>query len=440
MYITNIYLENIRAFKELTINLRSESDLSRWALILGDNGVGKTTVLRSIAMGLCDKTSASALLKDIPGDMIRDKEKNAKIRIELTSDLTSRKEYSIETILSRNPSSGDVVVEQTPSEDLPWQDIFVCAYGADRGVFGMNDQDEYSAVEAVYSLFNYTGSALQNPELVLRRLQQYHNITQEEILLWIDKILMLPPGSTKLTRTITINGPWGSFKPSGSLGDGYDATLAWVIDLIGWWALLQEEDLFNRDLEGIVLVDELEQHLHPKWQQSIIKLLHEQFPKIQFLASTHSPLCAIGTSELTDKECELVLLRQAGDHVEGLDDQKPPRRMRADQVLTSYLFGLDSTRSSGVARDISRYANLKAKKGLSTIEQQELIDLHSRLDRDLGSEETKLQRLVETAVKRTLEKLPEELGLSDTDPGALDFEVRRQLKGLFDLTPTNDKD
>ena len=437
MYISKIFLQNIRAFKGLTIDLRSDSSLSQWALILGDNGVGKTTVLRAIAMGLCDGTGASALLKEIQGEMIRDGEESATIRIELTTSADSGDTHFIETILSRG-ASGDVEVKQTSSKDLPWQKIFVCAYGASRGVYGTEDQDSYSVVDSVYSLFNYK-STLQNPELVLRRLQQYHNITKEEILRWIDNILMLPAGSTQLARTITINGPWGSFKPSGALGDGYDATLALITDLIGWWGMLQEED-FNRELEGIVLVDELEQHLHPKWQQSIIRLLHDQFPKIQFLATTHSPLCAIGTSELTNEECELVLLRQAGDHVEGLDDQKPPRRMRADQVLTSYLFGLDSTRSSGVARDINRYVNLKAKKNRSTAEQLELIDLHSGLDRDLGSEETELQRLVETAVKRTLEKLPEELGLSMPDPEALDFEVRRQLKGLFDLTPTNDKD
>lgn len=437
MYISKIFLKNIRAFKELTIDLRSESSLSQWALILGDNGVGKTTVLRSIAMGLCDGTGASALLKEIPGEMIREGELNATIRIELTTSADSSDTHFIETLLSKG-ASGDVEVRQTASESLPWQKIFVCAYGASRGVYGTEDQDSYSVVDSVYSLFNYK-STLQNPELVLRRLQQFHNITIDEILHWIDNLLMLPAGSTKLARTITINGPWGSFKPSGTLGDGYDATLALITDLIGWWGMLQEED-FNKELEGIVLVDELEQHLHPKWQQSIIKLLHNQFPKIQFLATTHSPLCAIGTSELTNQECELVLLEQAENYVEGRADLEPPRRLRADQVLTSYLFGLDSTRSTGVARDINRYSHLKAKKTRSQSEQQELIQLHSRLEKDLGSEETELQRLVETAVKKTLEKLPEELGLSNPDPEALDFEVRRQLKGLFDLTPANDKD
>jgi predicted ATP-binding protein involved in virulence len=437
LYISKIYLENIRAFKELTINLRSDSSLSQWALILGDNGVGKTTVLRSVAMGLCDGTGASALLKEIPGEMIRDGEDRATIRIELTTSSDSSDKHFIETILSRG-ASGDVEVKQTPSEGLPWQKIFVCAYGASRGVYGTEDQDSYSVVDSVYSLFNYK-STLQNPELVLRRLQQFHNITKEEILHWIDNILMLPAGSTKLARTITINGPWGSFKPSGALGDGYDATLALITDLIGWWGMLQEEE-FNKELEGIVLIDELEQHLHPKWQQSIIKLLHDQFPKIQFLATTHSPLCAIGTSELTNEECELVLLEQTENSVIGRADLEPPRRLRADQVLTSYLFGLDSTRGPGVARDINRYSHLKGKRNRSQSERQELSELHSRLDKDLGSEETELQRLVETAVKRTLEKLPEELGLSNHDPEALDFEVRRQLKGLFDLTPANDKD
>jgi predicted ATPase len=438
LYITKIYLENIRSFKELTIDLLSGTDLSRWALILGDNGVGKTTVLRCIAMGLCDETSASALLKEIPGDMIRDGAANATIRIELTTDVTSSGGHFTKTTLSKS-SSGDVNVKQEFSEKFPWQKIFVCGYGAGRGVYGADTFEKYSTVDSVYSLFNYE-AGLQNPELALRRLHS-PNIAIKDILLQIDKILMLPDGSTQLNRSgISISGPWGTFKPLGSLGDGYKATLALITDMIGWWAMFQEEDIFNRELEGIVLIDELEQHLHPRWQQSIIKLLHDQFPKLQFIVTTHAPLCAIGTTDLKDEECELILLRQVEDYTKGIDDQKPPRRLRADQVLTSYLFGLTSTRSNDVARDINRYAYLKGKKNPSNEERQELVELHARLDRDLGSEETELQRLVERAVKEVLGRLPEELNLTIPDPEAVDFEIKRQLKGLFDFTETNDKD
>jgi hypothetical protein len=383
-------------------------------------------------MGMCDATSASALLKEIPGDMIRDGAQAANIELELIDKVTWQK-HSIRTNFTRS-SSGDVDVDQTPSGSFPWQKVFVCGYGAGRSAYGTEDYDRYSTVNSVYSLFNYE-SSLQNPELVLRRLKD--EIEIEEILLKLDTVMMLPERSTRLTRSgIVISGPWGSFKPSGSLGDGYQAALGLVGDFIGWWGMFHEEHTLKAELEGVVLVDELEQHLHPRWQQSIIKLLHDQFPKIQFIVTTHSPLCAIGASDLSIEESELVWLRQAEGYVEGFDDQKAPGRQRADQVLTSYLFGLDSTRGTGVARDIDRYANLKAKKNRKPAEQQELLELHSRLDRDLGSEETKLQRLVQAAVRKTLEKLPEELDTVQPDPEIVDLEIKRQLKGLFDSTPT----
>jgi len=78
----------------------------------------------------------------------------------------------------------------------------------------------------------------------------------------------------------------------------------------------------------------------------------------------------------------------------------------------------------------------KSKKNRDPAEQQELIELHSRLDRDLGSEETELQRLVQNAVRKTLEKLPEEIASVQPDPDIVDLEIKRQLKGLFDSTPT----
>lgn len=432
MYLSKIHLENIRCFKELTIDLQSEQTLSTWALILGDNGVGKTSVLRCIAMGMCEATSASGLLKEIQGNMIRDEADEAKIEIELVDNVTSKK-YSITTTLTRS-SSGDVNVVQDPTPFFPWKEIFVCGYGAARVVYASSDYDKYETINSVYTLFNY-GSELQNPELVLRRLKD--EIEIDEILHALDRVMMLPKGSTRLSRSgITVTGPWGSSKPLGSLGDGYQGVLSLVADLIGWWGMFHEEGVLTAELEGVVLVDELEQHLHPRWQQSITKLLHRQFPKIQFIVTTHSPLCAIGASDLSAEETELVWLRQAEGYVEGFDDQKAPGRQRADQVLTSYLFGLDSTRGTGVTRDINRYANLKSKKNRDPAEQQELIELHSRLDRDLGSEETELQRLVQNAVRKTLEKLPEEIASVQPDPDIVDLEIKRQLKGLFDSTPT----
>ena len=181
---------------------------------------------------------------------------------------------------------------------------------------------------------------LQCSELVLRRIQS-NGVNIKEFLELIDDILMLSPGSTELSSTgITISGPWGKYMPLGSVGDGYRSTLAWIVDFLGW-ALFQQQNILRRDdIAGIILVDELEQHLHPTWQRNIIRIMQSQFPKTQFLATSHSPLCASGLADLDDEICELVLL--ASSEEEGPVTSEiitSLRGLRADQVLTSKAFG-----------------------------------------------------------------------------------------------------
>ena len=71
MYIKKVTLENIRCFKDITIDLSSENGINKWAVILGDNGSGKTSLLRCIAIGICDEDEAKSLLQDLETELIR---------------------------------------------------------------------------------------------------------------------------------------------------------------------------------------------------------------------------------------------------------------------------------------------------------------------------------------------------------------------------------
>ena len=83
MYISKIRLVNVRCYKDETIEL---GDLHPSLLITGNNGTGKSAILRSIAMGLCVEASAGGLLRELPGDFIREGEKNATIEIWFAED------------------------------------------------------------------------------------------------------------------------------------------------------------------------------------------------------------------------------------------------------------------------------------------------------------------------------------------------------------------
>ena len=180
-----------------------------------------------------------------------------------------------------------------------------------------------------------------------------------------------------------------------------------------------------------MLFDEIEKHLHPSWQRKIVGSLAKEFPSVQFIASTHAPMVAIGAATLPEECCQLVLLQHNREGVEVRPSLKPPRGRRADQVLTSYLFGLPWTVSDDVIDKIERYAKLKQQK----LKQQgspdtrsEVEHLKTFLTKTFGEPETQLQRTVERAVHEALSKMTEE---QELDSFALKMEVRRQLRDLF---------
>jgi hypothetical protein len=367
-----------------------------WGVVLGDNGVGKTTFLRSIAMGLCDAASAAGLLREIYGDWNRRPNGQpipAEIHLEFFPDKPQGDAPWITTHIEPSSSGYSQIRQVThfsgrKSNDFPWDRIFACGYGAGRRAFGSKDIEDYATIDAVYTLFNYS-TVLQNPELVLRRLaQSRHHLRR--ILNSIAQVLMLPRDAINLSvKGLTISGPWGNFHPIGALGDGYQATLAWLTDLLGW-ALLYDPEAPLKEVTGIVLIDELEQHLHPRWQKRIIGLLRQYLPNVQFIATTHTPMCAIGTTELSDAECELVILKRDGPDVYLVQDVPPPRRLWADQILTSSLFGLSTAGDEAVLQDIKRYAKLNSAVRLTPTQKRELTKLRSQLSRELAGSESDL--------------------------------------------------
>ena len=79
--------------------------------------------------------------------------------------------------------------------------------------------------------------------------------------------------------------------PVNQLSDGYKSTISLVADIAYRMAVLNPQllgDVCN-ETDGIVLIDEVDLHLHPKWQQRILGDLTEIFPKVQFIISTHAP-------------------------------------------------------------------------------------------------------------------------------------------------------
>lgn len=370
LYISRITLRNIRCFREdLVIDLTQPShDKPSWTLILGDNGTGKTTILRCIAMCLCDETSASGLLTELTGDVIRHGCKDASIELRLKSSSHPPIKSTITTTLTKTESGTEELKQAIQrDESFPGDQVFACGYGAAYGTIGSEVHRTYRPLYSHLSLFDYT-ARLWNPENALFRISR-DGIDLDELLARIDRILMLPPKSTRLDSSgLQIKGPWGEFVPAGALGDGYAATLSWICDLLGW-SLLAKRASFDVGLRGIVLLDEMEQHLHPSWQRAIIRLLAAEFPGFQFIATTHSPMLAGSLADLPDGTAHLEHLSFAEDESVVGKTIDTLAGWRYDQILTSEAFGLAVARNETTTALMERLRE-RYTKGLDTPEQR----------------------------------------------------------------------
>ena len=377
-------------------------------MILGNNGMGKTTLLRCLALGLCDSSSAAALERELYGELIRENTPNdepARIEIALIKP-GSKDEITIETSFKKDDSGYAIVTQDvSPEKDFPWDGIFVCGYGAARRAFETRDLSEYGIVDAVYTLFNYD-AALQNPELVLRRLSSVSKQSFTAALHRVDDILLLPKGSTNLgTSGLTVDGPWGRFMPVGSLGDGYQATMAWILDFVGQAMLFEAKNL-GRDLSGIVLLDEIEQHLHPIWQREIVQRLSRQFPKVQFVCTSHSPLCAGGIADMPRQTTQLLALFDEGESGVRVTEIEPPKGLRTDQIITSVAFSVSSSRSLGTEKRLIELRNLNSKVNRSLQEDRRLREIYRQLETEEPEvAEDEDDRQVRKALRDLLEEL-----------------------------------
>ena len=394
MKILKLRLENIKCFKDIEIPFESVDGSARnWSLLVGDNGQGKTTILRSLAMGLCDDDWAAALRAELHGEFLRRGSRRGSSIEVCLADSDGRK-YTVRTriklegdneSISQEVFLGDCVNKKgkhKEAKDFRRSRIFAVAYGAGRSVSGTESYEDYRLVDALYTLFRYEQS-LQNAELGARRIEFHSREERENLWNALKKILMMEE-EDEISLEITglyfkTRRKWGVFD---TMSDGYKSLTSVVVDFLCWNLMHRLEDFSSKNISGILIIDELEQHLHPRWQREIVKILSDQFPKVQFICSTHTPICALGLSDL---ECESRLFKVAhvNNHseVEEFDLREEFKGYRTDQILTSNIFDLESTRSVSAQDKLKEYRKiyLKEEDKRNSKERQRLRKIEEEL-------------------------------------------------------------
>ncbi len=386
-FLARLRLVDIRGFRKLEVDLRDESGRPRKRLlIIGQNGTCKTTLLRAIAIGLCDASDATALAALPHGGFVSHGAEEARIEVEL-ADPNAIETEGRDVTLSKSGGKEHVHVLKSgrgiAEGEVVWPELFACGYGAGRYGVGGESGREYRIADSVHTLFDYS-KPLLDPELTLRRLKDFldsrrydstlRGIKRILSLKAEDQIRLVPGGGVELTGP-SVDSP---VRLEG-WADGYRMTLSWMLDLYGWAMRAKRIDE-DGQIHGIVLVDELDQHLHPSLQSRVLGHLAEVLPHVQLIATTHSPLVALGA-----EPDELLVLRR--DETGVVPVEQPPdfSLYSAEDMLEDERLFDTLPYSPETERRLRSYNRLVAipKDLRSSSESEEL----ARLARDLRSEQ-----------------------------------------------------
>ena len=419
VYFTSLELENVRCFGERqTLDLTDdEGKLAQWTLLLGDNGVGKTTLLQCLAW--MRPVPAIKSRGDSTPDTIEpalDSEENkvwdsllrtgAKVQLDLKATLSvgrvlgaqqKRGIRKIETSVRMVGKNG-VIQERVQTEDFAnppnytLRDLPIFAYGADRRM-GSSNLEKPDLFDPLASLFSGSTELYDAKELLLNfdyLVEKRREPLDEERLRRIKQILadILPDiqdeddieilgpkvlGHPKKPSGVRFKTPYGLVPLSG-LSLGYQTTLAWTVDLASRLYERYPNSQNPLSQPAIVLVDEIDLHLHPRWQRQIMDSLTHHFPKTQFIATAHSPLMVQAASN-----ANLAVLRQQDGQVVIQNRPQFVKAWRVDQILTSDLFDIPA-RSKEIENLITERHTLLDKTERSRSEEERLVILEEELD------------------------------------------------------------
>ena len=177
------------------------------------------------------------------------------------------------------------------------------------------------------------------------------------------------------------------------LSDGYRSMLALSIDLLRWLVKAFPEHPDPLQCSGVVLIDELDTHLHPSWQRTIGHWMRAKFPNIQFIIATHSPFIA----QVADNEIENgsvgaetasdpgnIRLIDSPNGVRAEPSLESARLLSPEQILQSELFEMEEVLAPPVEEKRKQFEELHRKRHnqtLSTDEQRRYDQLSLELDK-----------------------------------------------------------
>ncbi|MFK7904040.1 MAG: AAA family ATPase, partial [Chitinophagales bacterium] len=322
--ITGLTIQKFHSIKK--VDIEEVPIDTKWIFFTGENGFGKTLLLQSLYMACVGKKDGSMLLAD----------ENSRFTLHW-------KKYDSPELQIIGNANGAKFLNN-----------YVVGYGANRLKIDGDVFEASQALEKVRksdSLFRNEGS-LYN---ILEYLINLHGHSQKNYHVRFDNIVAVLKELLPSIAAIEIddsqvkkqlffrekaeNGDILRRIPFGALSAGNRSIIAMIGDMMVEFFKGQSDVNHPNDFVGIVIIDEIDIHLHPKWQRELVKRLTDIFPKIQFIASTHSSIPLLGAPKET-----LIFNVEKPDRKTGIQVRKldiDVSQLTPNTILSSPIFDFD---------------------------------------------------------------------------------------------------
>ena len=399
MHLNTFEINNIRSIKDV----RWQSPLKKasragWHVIIGDNGSGKSTVLRAVAMALVGQKNAEALRQDWNAWLPLTAETGS-VKVEVYDHPDDK--WAKQGKKMSNFYLGVGVELRRIAQKVELRPVIFSKSDPERHV--LSDKPGWFA--ASFGPFRrFTGGDKDAEKLFYThpRLARHLSVFGEDVALteclaWLSQLrfeqldknersgLLLQgtqsfvnqegflPHGVKFdsvdSKRVRFRDGNGVQVPVNHLGDGFRSILSLTFELLRQMAQLwPSSSLYEESPDGsvtvkhtgVVLIDEIDAHLHPTWQRSIGFWLTKHFPKVQFIVTTHSPLVC----HAAEKGSIFRLPTPGSDEKARMVDGIEKDRLIFGSVLDAYgtdLFGSDVSRSDSAKEKQTRLAELNQK-------------------------------------------------------------------------------